>query len=292
METEKSMKIMVTGAGGFVGSRLTAYYGEKYDVWGVTHKDLDLTDEAAVFKTVEKYRPDVLLHCARRFRTWQNAVKTGAVSCRQCAGNGVPCESLRKNRNKARNVQLGSGLFQKTGEQESLEAYLEPHREDCIETPEPLYGKQKLQGEELCLKYQPESVVLRLSWMYDSLTEDELAKGRRNLATMLREMLNQKQSRKFSDTDHRGVTDVTLVVKNMEAAWKLPGGIYNYGSSNDADIYETVRRVMASFGQEALAEKATGGNVRNLMMRRPTDKLARHGIFFPDTAAGLEAFRA
>ena len=40
------------------------------------------------------------------------------------------------------------------------------------------------------------------------------------------------------------------------------------------------------FGE--LVEKATGGNVRNLMMR--TDKLARHGIFFPDTAAGLEAF--
>ncbi|MFR6589212.1 MAG: hypothetical protein ACLURV_02360 [Gallintestinimicrobium sp.] len=71
-------------------------------------------------------------------------------------------------------------------------------------------------------------------------------------------MLDKKQSRKFSDTDHRGATDVNLVVKNMEAAWKLAGGIYNYGSSNDADMYETVRRVMASFGQEALVEKATG----------------------------------
>ena len=36
--------------------------------------------------------------------------------------------------------------------QESLDAYLEPHREDCIETPEPLYGKQKLQGEERMLE--------------------------------------------------------------------------------------------------------------------------------------------
>lgn len=74
METEKSMKIMVTGAGGFVGSRLVAYYGKKYDVWGVTHKDLDLTDEAAVFKTVEN-TARMCCFTVQRFRTWQNAVK-------------------------------------------------------------------------------------------------------------------------------------------------------------------------------------------------------------------------
>ena len=288
METEKSMKIMVTGAGGFVGSRLTAYYGEKYDVWGVTHKDLDLTDEAAVFKTVENYRPDVLLHCAAVSDVAECSKKPELSHAVNVLGTEYLAKACGKTGTKLVMCSSDQVYFRKRGEQESLDAYLEPHWEDCIETPEPLYGKQKLQGEELCLKYQPESVVLRLSWMYDSLTEDELAKGRRNLATMLREMLDQNQSRKFSDTDHRGVTDVTLVVKNMEAAWKLPGGIYNYGSSNDANMYETVRRVMASFGQEALAEKATGGNVRNLMMR--TDKLARHGILFPDTAAGLEAF--
>ena len=249
METEKSMKIMVTGAGGFVGSRLVAYYGKKYDVWGVTHKDLDLTDEAAVFKTVEKYRPDVLLHCAAVSDVAECSKKPELSHAVNVLGTEYLAKACGKTGTKLVMCSSDQVYFRKRGEQESLDAYLEPHREDCIETPEPLYGKQKLQGEELCLKYQPESVVLRLSWMYDSLTEDELAKGRRNLATMLREMLDQKQSRKFSDTDHRGVTDVTLVVKNMEAAWKLPGGIYNYGSSNDADMYETVRRVMASFGQ-------------------------------------------
>ena len=273
---------------GAILASLVAYYGEKYDVWGVTHKDLDLTDEAAVFKTVENYRPDVLLHCAAVSDVAECSKKPELSHAVNVLGTEYLAKACGKTGTKLVMCSSDQVYFRKRGEQESLDAYLEPHWEDCIETPEPLYGKQKLQGEELCLKYQPESVVLRLSWMYDSLTENELAKGRRNLATMLREMLDQNQSRKFSDTDHRGVTDVTLVVKNMEAAWKLPGGIYNYGSSNDANMYETVRRVMASFGQEALAEKATGGNVRNLMMS--TDKLARHGIFFPDTAAGLEAF--
>lgn len=288
MEAEKSVKIMITGAGGFVGSRLAAYYGKKYDVWGVTHKDLDLTDEAAVFKTVGNYRPDVLIHCAAISDVAECSKKPELSHAVNVLGMEYIAKACRKTGTKLVMCSSDQVYFRKQGERESLEAYLEPHREDDSETPEPLYGKQKLQGEEICLKYQPESVVLRLSWMYDNLTEEELAKGRRSLAMMLREMLDKKQSRKFSDTDHRGATDVNLVVKNMEAAWKLPGGIYNYGSSNDADLYETVRRVMASFGQEALVEKATGGNVRNLMMR--TDKLARHGIFFPDTAAGLEAF--
>ena len=48
------MKIMVTGAGGFVGSRLAAYYGKKYDVWGVTHKDLDLTKSESHIDSIGK----------------------------------------------------------------------------------------------------------------------------------------------------------------------------------------------------------------------------------------------
>ena len=282
------MKIMVTGAGGFVGSRLVIYYGKKYDVWGVTHKDLNLTDEAAVFRAVETYQPDVLLHCAAISAVAECSKKPELSHAVNVLGTEHLAKACGKTGTKLVMCSSDQVYFRKRGEQESLEAYLEPHREDCSEMPEPLYGKQKLQGEAICEKYQPESVMLRLSWMYDSLTEDELAKGRRNLAMTLREMLDQKQSMKFSDTDYRGATDVNLVIKNMEAAWKLPGGVYNFGSSNDASMYETVRRVMMSFGQEALVERETGGNVRNLTMN--PDKLVQHGIYFPDTAAGLEAF--
>ena len=170
------MKIMVTGAGGFVGSRLAAYYGKKYDVWGVTHKDLDLTNEAAVFKTVENYHPDVLIHCAAISDVAECSKKPELSHAVNVLGMEYLAKACGKTGTKLVMCSSDQVYFRKRGEQESLDAYLEPHREDCSETPEPLYGKQKLQGEEICLKYQPESVVLRLSWMYDNLTEERAGK--------------------------------------------------------------------------------------------------------------------
>ena len=37
------MRIMLTGAGGFLGSRLFTHYREKYEVWAPSHKELDFT---------------------------------------------------------------------------------------------------------------------------------------------------------------------------------------------------------------------------------------------------------
>ena len=118
--------------------------------------------------------------------------------------------------------------FRKKEEKESLEEYLRPHREEEHCSPVPVYGKHKLLAEAACFAEQPDSVILRLTWMYGKLTEEERRKGRRNLADTLAEMclLSPKKAEKkkqiFLTTDYRGVTDVTEVVRQMEAAWKLP----------------------------------------------------------------------
>ena len=58
------MKIMITGAGGFLGSRLLSFYGEKYEVRGMTHRELDVTDAAKTLDAVGHFCPDVLIHCS------------------------------------------------------------------------------------------------------------------------------------------------------------------------------------------------------------------------------------
>ena len=54
------MKVCVLGSNGFVGSNLL-----KYTDWnGVTHRELDLTDQHAVEKHFNEHKYDVVIHCA------------------------------------------------------------------------------------------------------------------------------------------------------------------------------------------------------------------------------------
>lgn len=38
-------KVLVTGSNGFLASRFSEYYKDKYDILALSHKDLDITNE-------------------------------------------------------------------------------------------------------------------------------------------------------------------------------------------------------------------------------------------------------
>ena len=79
----------------------------------------------------------------------------------------------------------------------AVSAKAAPHREEEACRPIPVYGKHKLLAEKACLAEQPDSVILRLTWMYGELTEEERQKGKGNLAVTLRKMLREKRSQSF-----------------------------------------------------------------------------------------------
>lgn len=289
------MKVMITGAGGFLGSRLLSFYRDKYEVWGVGHRELDFTDVSETMKAVKRFCPDVLVHCGavsdvgtcekepeRSFLVNVTGSENLAKVCAETGTKMVLCSSDQ--------VYFGEN----GADERDAAAFLQPHGEEEILNPHPVYGRQKLLAEQLCLAALPSCVCLRLTWMYDVLTSEERQKGRTNLASMFLDAMQNETMMSFSATDWRGVTDVNLSVANMEKAWELPGGVYNYGSSACGSIYEEMRRAAKELeqriGKRVRIEEAPKGNLRNLTM--DTGKAERFGIRFPETAEGLANFLA
>ena len=52
-------RLLITGAGGFLGSRICEYYSNRdgYEAVGVTHRELDIEDFVAVSAFIKAIRP-------------------------------------------------------------------------------------------------------------------------------------------------------------------------------------------------------------------------------------------
>jgi len=59
------MRVLVTGANGFLGRNLTEYLKDKYFLLTPTRKELDLLDEEAVKLFLLTHTPDHIIHCAK-----------------------------------------------------------------------------------------------------------------------------------------------------------------------------------------------------------------------------------
>lgn len=58
------MKILITGAAGFIGKNLAAALGKNHVLLTPDRDELELLDELAVGGYIQKHRPEVVIHCA------------------------------------------------------------------------------------------------------------------------------------------------------------------------------------------------------------------------------------
>lgn len=276
--SRKITKILVTGAGGFLASRLIEMYRERYQVTGLTHRQLDILKPEAIREIMEQLRPDIVLHCAAISdvaRCGREPELSWAINVEGSANVAAACA-----RYSARIVLCSSDqvYFGAPG--------TDPHREDEILNPPHEYGKQKLEAERECMRNQKDSVILRLSWLFDSHVSD--AEHGTLVTDILRKASNGEKL-SYPVHDIRSITYVHEATAHMEKVWNLPPGIYNYGSENNKNTYEIAKLVLSLCGitsaQIVPNEEAFRDHSRNLAM--DISKIKKLGIHFNNTEQSL-----
>lgn len=262
-------RILVTGAGGFVGSRIMQQISGAAEVIPFPGGRMAHIPREELHELILRLHPDVLLHTAALSDTGYCEVH--------------PEESYRAN------VSVPLWIAEAAGElnaklvafsSDQVYAGLQdtgPFEEDLPLHPANVYGRHKREAEQRVLELLPSAVLLRATWMYDLPGYGLPIRGNLIL-NLLRAALHNEPLR-FSCRDYRGVTYVRQAVENLLPALDLPGGVYNFGCENDYDMYTTARHFCTVLGITPSLEKADWSR----SLRMDCRKAREAGIVFDST---------
>ena len=269
----KMQKILVSGAGGFVGARVMQQWREKAELFAFPRGFLAAATQEDLCRFAAQVQPDVVLHLAALSDTGY---------CQQ-----HPEDSRRANVDvplwMARAAaETGAKLVAFSSDQVYSGAAQEgPLPETLSLSPSNIYGQHKLEAEQRVLEVLPDAVFLRVPWMYDLPGYQLPIRG--NLPLNLLRAALRRTPVQFSAHDWRGISFVREVIENLVPAMELPGGVYNFGSECDGDMVETARCFANLLQVDVKIEESD--LTRNLAM--DTGKLRAHGIEFSSTRGAL-----
>lgn len=151
------MNTLLLGGSGLLGSALRARRPADVTLSAPTHAELDVTDEPALAKTLDRLRPEVVILCAGY--TAVDAAEREVDIAMQL--NAVVPATLGRlaSARKARVVMPSTDfVFDGPGRR--------PWREDDPTAPQSVYARSKRDGERGLLAADPQALVVRTSWLF------------------------------------------------------------------------------------------------------------------------------
>ena len=289
------MKILITGATGFVGSRFVTRWQNEYTLLTPSHAELPIDNAEAALRYVSAEKPDVVLHLAAISNTWhceQHPEESKQINVMGALHMAQAAKAVGAKFIFFSSDQIYNGNEELGGLPESIPV-----------KPENVYGRDKLEAERLIAEQDPEAVMLRATWMYDA--EQEGMRTHPNFVVNIANALRNATPLSFATREYRGITDIREVVEILPHCFNLPGGIYNFGSENPLNTFDTALTYVR-FLQKQTPEAFTNMTPEELILPDP-ERFPTHirnisinmqklhaelpeGVCFSSTIEGLQKF--
>jgi dTDP-4-dehydrorhamnose reductase len=228
-------KILVTGANGQLGMEIRDLSPQfpQFQFVFVSREELAIDDFSALKEFFERQSPQYCINCAAYTKV--DAAESHKEEAFLINGEAVSviADCCRQNKTKLIHVSTDY-VFNGDG--------TEPYTEDAQTDPVSVYGASKLAGEHYAMEMNPETIIIRTSWVYSSYGNNFVKTMRRLMKE--RAEINVVNDQVGSPTYAADLAEVILKVisefgpeSDRQRASDFPG-IYHFSNDGVISWYE------------------------------------------------------
>lgn len=229
-------KVLVTGANGQLGSEIRKVSGlySEMEFLFTDVDELDITNPWSVadFMTINK--PQFLVNCAAYTAVDKAETDLETATLLNATAVGILAEQ---------SADIGCKMIHISTDYVFNGRGPRPYKEEDRVDPKSVYGSTKLEGEVLCMKNNPESIIIRTSWLYSAFGNNFVKTmvrlgGEKTELGVIADQIGSPTN--AADLAHAILTIISSVVS---AEKPFISGIYHYSNEGVASWYDFTKAI-------------------------------------------------
>jgi dTDP-4-dehydrorhamnose reductase len=223
--------VLVTGANGQLGKELQQLE-KKWPLFRflfLSREDLPIHHFELVRNFFKASKPSVLINCAAY--TAVDKAEQEPLLARQVNAEAVGVLAAVCAANQCRFIHVSTDyVFDGTA--------TSPYKEEDLTAPQSVYGQTKLEGERQALLANPQTVIIRTSWVYSSF-------GKNFVKTIIRLLQDKPQISVVQDQlgSPTFAADLANAILQIISSNNWIPGIYNYSNSGIISWYQFAEEI-------------------------------------------------
>lgn len=229
-------KIVVTGANGQLGNEIKAisHLYKQYDFIFTDKEILPLDNFNKIEIFFKEAQPDYFINCAAYTAVDKAEIEKEIANNINNVAVGIIADCCVKYECKL--IQISTDYVFDGRSPVSLD-------EGAITRPISIYGKTKLDGELVCLKNNPDSIIIRTSWVYSEF-------GTNFVKTMMRLMGERETIGVVNDQigSPTYAADLAKVIVHIIQSEHWISGIYNFSNQGEISWFDFAKDIKKLIG--------------------------------------------